>query len=434
MASPSSPAVEIRESAEGFILLHHGEKIYLNGAAIDDATALPNVRQLDHAIRFDHLKRAGGNAARLKADKQVLDEAHKRGIAGVVDLILEGERDGMDWNNDAQVQAQAERALALVRELKDHPALLMWIIGNELDYIPPDEPYNPRIWERLDELAVAIKAIDPKHPVLTIVGSSQFETKIKEITEKAPHLDLLGLNGYGELGKIAGLTHAHFPKPYIITEWGPTGHWEVARTTWGAPIEETSSEKAAAIHARYRDVVLADKQRCLGSFLFYWADKQETTHTWYGLYCEDQMTEGMDTMAHFWTGQSPANQAPRVKALTVDGSTDKTNLVLKPGQACEAALAASDPDGDTLTYTWDIRPEVVIPDGNYAGRKEKRSPILEGLTKGNGAKASFTVPEKEGAYRLFVTVRDGKGSIGYANFPFYVSATGELPEATKRYL
>lgn len=33
----------------------------------------------------------------------------------------------------------------------------------------------------------------------------------------------------------------------------------------------------------------------------------------------------------------------------------------------------------------------------------------------------FTTPEESGAYRLFVTIRDGKSHVAYGNVPFYVA-------------
>ena len=356
-------------------------------------------------------------------------------MLGVVDLILKGERDGMDWDNDAMVNAQAETTLATVRALKDHPAVVMWVLGNEIDYIPPNEPYNPRIWQRLNDLARKVKEINPNHLVLTIVGNSYFEAKIKELARDGTSFDLLGLNAYGALAKTATTLREHWPKPYIVTEWGATGHWEVPRTVWGAPIEETSSEKAVAIDNRYRRVIKGDPTNCLGSFVFYWSEKQETTHTWYGLFTEQKRTQPIDVMEQHWQGRLPSNLAPTVVSFELNDTPDKRAQVLRPGVEHSARIKVLDIDSDSLFYSWDVRPEVVIPERNYAGRKETRSPILKDLLLQNGqAHARFRTPEREGAYRLFVSIHDGQGSIAYANFPFYVSSTGTYEASKNRHL
>ncbi len=426
--------VQIEKRDGKFLLLREDQPIYLHGAVVGDATALPGApRGVQNPVSV--LKKAGANAARVASDRTILDTLHAHKMLGVVDLILKGERDGMDWDNDTMVNAQAEKTLATIRALKDHPAVGMWVLGNEIDYIPPNEPYNPRIWQRLNDLARKVKEVDPNHLVLTIVGNSYFETKIKELAREGTSFDLLGLNAYGALAKTAATLQEHWPKPYIVTEWGSTGHWEVPRTVWGAPIEETSSEKAVAIDNRYRRVIKSDTTNCLGSFVFYWSEKQETTHTWYGLFTEQKRTQPIDVMEYHWRGRLPSNLAPIVVSFELDDTPDKRAQVLRPGSEHSARIKVLDIDSDSLSYSWDIRPEVVIPDGNYAGRKETRSPILKDLVIQNGqAHARFKTPKDEGAYRLFVSIHDGQGSVAYANFPFYVSSTGTYESSKKRHL
>ena len=61
-------------------------------------------------------------------------------------------------------------------------------------------------------------------------------------------------------------------------------------------IVRTSTEKARAVYDRYRNVILADAEHYLGSFVFLWGQKQETTHTWYGMFQGDLSTESVDVM------------------------------------------------------------------------------------------------------------------------------------------
>jgi hypothetical protein len=398
---------QVNSTPDGWRLLRDGEPFYIEGAVA------PN--------RFDVLRARGGNAVRVNATRPALDAAQAAGLAVMANLPVRGERNQLDWNNEQQVSQQQDKVLAIVRELKDHPAIMFWSVGNELDHIPGNQTYNPRIWTRLNDLAVAIKQLDEHHPVMTVVGTGRFERKIQEIAADCRDMDLLGINAYGDIQRACELARRHWPKPYVVSEWGPTGHWEVPRTKWRAPIEQSSSEKAKVIGERYQHVIQADRTHCLGSFVFYWSEKQETTHTWYGLFCTGLSTESLDVMQRLWTGAWPANRAPLIVKLQIQGCTDPRAAYLQRATAYRAEVESTDPDSDPLAYAWDIRPEVVIPPGSYAGGLETRVQPIPGLIPNSTASAvEFTTPDKPGPFRLFVAVTDGQGHVAYGNVPFYV--------------
>jgi hypothetical protein len=155
--------------------------------------------------------------------------------------------------------------------------------------------------------------------------------------------------------------------------------------------------------------------------VFYWSEKQETTHTWYGLFCEGLRTESIDVMQKFWTGAWPTNRAPAIHGFTIAGFPDARSIQLKASARHTAEVMMMDPEGDVLAYAWDIRPEVVIPPNSYAGGLEKPARPIPGLiTDPVGSKIAFTTPSQSGAYRLFVTATDGQGHIAYGNVPFFV--------------
>ena len=397
----------IRNTDAGWQLAKNGEPFYIQGAVGWN--------------RFDVLRQCGGNAVRTPAKQATLDAAHREGLAVMANLPVRGERNGMDWGNPDQVVEQQRKVLSVVRELKDHPALMFWAVGNELDHIPGGKPHHPQLWQRLNDLAAAIKQIDPNHPILTVVGTGHYEQKVQQIAADCRDMDLLGINAYGDLDSVAALTRKYWPKPYVIAEWGPTGHWQVPRTKWRAPLEQTSSEKAHVIAERYKNTILADKTHCLGSFVFYWSEKQETTHTWYGLFCGGLRTESIDVMQHFWTGVWPKNRAPAIQGLGIEGFADSRSVSLQTGKTYRAEAKVTDPDADPLEFAWDIRPEVEIPAGSYAGSMEKRAKPIAGLIRDPSSRhVEFAVPKTTGRYRLFVAITDGKGHVAYGNIPFAV--------------
>ncbi|UCG59856.1 MAG: hypothetical protein JSU70_10110 [Phycisphaerales bacterium] len=397
----------IVEVARKWQLLRDGQPFYIKGAV-----------GWEH---FDVLRECGGNSVRTRASKRQLDRAQKYGLVAMAGLPVRGERNGMNWDDEGMVAEQRQRVLRAVEELKGHPALMLWAVGNELDWIPPGRPHSPRLWERLNELAVEIRKIDPDHPVLTVVGTGRFERKIQEMAKQCSGFDLLGINTYGDIDEVVGLAAKYWPKPFVIAEWGPTGHWQVPKTKWRVPIEQSSTEKARAVFDRYTTVIQPNRDRCLGSYVFLWGQKQETTHTWYGMFRDGMRTESVDVMQCLWTGSWPQNRAPAVLELSIEGFAAERQIYLEPGKTYSASVACYDSDYDELTFAWDIRPEVEIPANSYAGGGEKPAKPIPGLiADGHGPRVNFTAPSKDGPYRLFVQIRDGRGHAGYGNVAFYV--------------
>lgn len=399
----------IAEAVGKWQLLREGQPFYIKGAV-----------GWQH---FDVLKDCGANAVRTRASKRSLDQAQEYGLAAMAGLPVRGERNGMNWGDQGMVAEQKRRVLQTVEELKGHPALMFWAVGNELDWIPPGTPHHPELWDRLNDIAIEIKRIDPCHPVLTVVGTGSFERKIQQIAEHCTDFDLLGINTYGDIDKVVELASKHWPKPFVIAEWGPTGHWQVPKTQWRVPIEQTSTEKAQAAFDRYTKTMLPNRGRCLGSFVFLWGQKQETTHTWYGMFRDGLRTESVDVMQYLWSGSWPQNRAPAVLDLSILSLPDK-NIYLEPDKAYQARVVCYDSDYDVLAFEWDVRPEVEIPVNSYAGSMENPAKPIPGLIEAGqqGPQIEFTSPATDGPYRLFVQVSDSRGHAGYANLPFHVKS------------
>lgn len=108
----------------------------------------------DDVILVDVLKACGENAVRATANRATLDAAQREGQAVMANLPVRGERNGLDWGNAEQVEEQKRKVLAVVREWQNHPALMFWSVGNELDHIPGKPSYHPQLWDRLFVTAV----------------------------------------------------------------------------------------------------------------------------------------------------------------------------------------------------------------------------------------------------------------------------------------
>jgi endo-1,4-beta-mannosidase len=166
-------------------------------------------------------------------------------------LWVQHERHGFDYNNPKLVKAQLENFKQEVQKYKNHPALLMWGIGNEyeLNYS------NTRVWSAVNDIAKMIHKEDPNHPTSTVTAGTNLE-KLGYVMKELKDIDIYGINTYGDIGNVKKvLAEGNFQGPYMITEWGPTGHWEIQKTMWGSSIEQTSTEKAQSYLDRYTDYI-----------------------------------------------------------------------------------------------------------------------------------------------------------------------------------
>jgi len=410
-AGPSK--VRVVQQDGGWRLLVDGQPYQVRGAGLSGG----DLEQL--AARGANSFRTWSTGTDEAQVRAMLDHAQRNGLTVAMGLAVGKERHGFDYDDPAAVAEQLQRLRQEVRLYRDHPAVLMWLVGNELNL----ESRNPKVWDAVGQIADMIHEEDPNHPVMTPLAGFD-RALIDRIKARAPSLDLIGVQLYGDLESLpAKLREADWTGPYIVTEWGPTGHWESPLTAWGAPLEDDASRKATLLQQRYRDIIAADTRQCLGSYVFLWGQKQERTPTWYGLFLPTgESTPGVDAMQRLWTGHWPDNRAPSIEAATIDGEGGAASVVLAPGGRHQAAALADDPDGDALQWHWYAREESTA---TSIGGDPEAVPAQVDLHAEISPEGHlrFTAPERPGHYRLFVEVRDGEGHAAYANLPFRVADT-----------
>ena len=411
-ARAAGSVVRVEGDAEtGFRLVRDGVPFRIRGAA-----------GIDH---LEVLAACGGNAirtwdaesaARETDGESLLDRAQRLGITVTIGLWLGHERHGFRYDDPAQVERQRHDVEAAVRRFKDHPALLCWGLGNEMEG-PTSNGADERIWNEVNHLAGLIKALDPHHPVMTIVANVN-DDKVAAIVRHAPAVDVLGINAYAGAGGVgAAAKRMGWTKPYCVTEYGLPGPWETAQTDWQAPIEPTSRQKAATYATTTTDI-LADDKQCFGSYAFLWGSKQEATASWFGMFLPTgEKTITVDAVTKAWTGAWPKDRAPVLEeaAVPLAGRT------VKPEATVKALARYRDPEGTRLAYQWEVRRE--SDDRREGGDRERVPPAVEGciVEADDSGSAAVRAPTEPGAYRLFVTVRDGAGSGCMDNWPFRVA-------------
>ena len=214
-----------------------------------------------------------------------IDKAHELGINVMAGIWIGHERHGFNYSNKEQLHKQREEVRAAVKKWKHHPGIAIWGLGNEMEG-PQANTGNPLVWKELEVLTKIIKEEDPNRPVMTVIAGSK-PGKIKSLLKFCPSIDALGVNSYGAASGVGeSLKKLAWQKPFAITEFGVKGFWEASKTSWGAPIEPTSTEKAKSYFATHKLVTQINegKKLCMGTFAFLWGWKQEKTSTWFGMY------------------------------------------------------------------------------------------------------------------------------------------------------
>jgi hypothetical protein len=404
--------VFIKKGPEGYQLFRNGHPFYIRGAAGDS--------------HLEELAAGSGNTVRLYDTlnlRNILDEAEKYNLAVIVDIPIPRYNKYEDPYKDSKANTKLKQTVReLVKKYRDHPALLMWNLGNEVKY--PLVLWGNDFIDTFNDMIDMIHREDPNHPVATTV---EFLSKrqVLGIYWHSPQLDLLSYNAFGNL---KNLEHDMEQKafwlgshPYYISEWGSDGPWEREETTWGTPLEPTSSNKRQQLRDRYKVIKEKGKGECLGSLVFFWGDKQEGTHTWFSLFKEGSKSEMIQELDHLWKEDRSVPSTIGLDYILLDKQGAPSNIVVAPNEIKTAEIRYTSPMQDSLRIKWEIYPDTWYYNSYDKQVKPQKTPTS--FISSKDGTTSFITPKTEGPYRLFVYIYDQNGYFASANIPFYVLGT-----------
>ncbi len=397
--------VEVTKNTNGYFeLLRNGEPYYIKGAGAKD--------------HFDLLVNSGANSIRIWStnNNALLDSAYNHNLSVTLGLYVRPERSGMDYNDEYAVKGQIEQLKNEVLKYKDHPALLIWGIGNEVDL----RYSNFKVWETIETLAKFIKEVDPNHPTMTVIAGVD-PSKAYYIKKYCPSIDILGLNVYGSIENAgANLRKFNWNKPYIVSEWGVNGPFEARITSWKAKIEPPNGIKADQRKRRYLDLIEKDKELCLGSYCFLWGQKQESTATWHGMFLNNgNPTEAVDVMQYCWTGEWPKSRAPSIKNISLGNIGWREDHIFTPSKKVNLNIEYLKYNNKKIVVEYALFPEA-FSDKIGGDIQKSPKPIKFEIINKNDNEITFLTPKKKGAYRIFAFVKNEKGQSSVANIPFLV--------------
>ena len=214
------------------------------------------------------------NAQSVTNGLAVLDEAYKNGLKVV--MIVDG------------FNANSALAQKIVSTYKNHPAILMWQLGNEFNYNFNDQKLY--MWrydtfleacEAVEDIAAWIKNNDSNHPVSACLGEPSVPSydEYKAGVDAMSYIDALGLNCYRgrsfkDLYEVMTDTIT-CSKPIYISEYG-VDSWRYNSNS-ANEFEDLASQKEGIawqwddLHSHLSANNADDN--LLGGFAFEWVDE-----------------------------------------------------------------------------------------------------------------------------------------------------------------
>lgn len=238
---------------------------------------------------FKLMQEMGVNTIRLyhhpnKVNKELLRELYKNyGIMTIMSDYLgvyalgsgASWNPGTDYNDPQHRKNMIESVTKMVMEYKDEPFVLFWLLGNENIYgVACNAKKEPDVYFKfVNEVALAIKAIDPDHPVAICSGDVFY---LDKFGKNAPDVDIFGANAYrGEygFGFLWRQVKDQADRPAFITEFGCPAYSE------GKTNEEAESLQAEYHRGSWEDIQgnmafeEAGSGNALGGVIFEWLDE-----------------------------------------------------------------------------------------------------------------------------------------------------------------
>lgn len=398
----------IKEEANGYILYKNNEKFIIKGAA--------------GFSYLKELKEAGGNTLRTYDTTNlgaILDSANKYGLSVMVGLPMIHSKFMKEFYEKEELKNKQILAFKnVIKKYKDHPALLIWCLGNEIDF--PITIFKSTFYGHFNALVEMVHQEDQNHPVTTTLIKRR---QVLSLLLRVSSLDFISINVFGKISTFKNELEDYnlfWKGPFLISEWGVNGYWETEKTAWDAPIENTSTKNSEIIKERYKSLIEINswpKQRCIGSIVFFWGEKQEKTGTWFSMFIDNgKKSSSVIQLSELWTGKKIWEEGPKLKYMLLNKKGAKDNIMVLAGSLNNAEILQETMDS-TIIYKWGIYNEELQIDHN---RNTLTQPLNGLIFNMDNSNIIFKAPSKEGAYRVAVKVFDRKGNCSTVNTPFYV--------------
>ncbi len=376
---------------------------------------------------FKELTTLGVNTIRTwgtdKNTKNLLDAAQKHNIKVMLGIWMRHGQPGMeaddsfDYLNDKQgKQDMYENAIKVVNLYKNHPAILSWGVGNEVYLNTPNDEEKIAYSKLLEKICAQIKTLDPTHPVSSVEA---WVFGVEWWEKYVPSLDLYGINTYGAGANVLPeeLKKKNASKPYVITEFGVRGEWEMQEDKNGVKPEPSDTEKYETIVKGYNEWI-KPKPNCLGVYVFDYGSSDEFVGPWLSTHFKGMTRPQYWAIREAYTGQKPKNYVPDIKTFDLPKAESKSDTWIPVN------LEATDKENEKLDVTFYYN--------QRKGSRKRRDQIVKLKSRGNfDTGFEIQLPIVHGGIQIYAVVKDTFNNAGIATHSIFVE---DKKEAKREFL
>jgi hypothetical protein len=359
---------------------------------------------------FQELNNLGVNTIRTwgtgEHTRKLLDVAHKYNIKVMLGIWMRHGKPGMeaddsfDYVNDSiGKETMYKNALSIVEKYKNHPAILTWGVGNEVYLNMATDKEKIAYSKLLERICFQIKKIDENHPVTSVEA---WTFGVDWWLKYVPSIDIFGINTYGAGANILPqeLAKKGVKKPYVITEFGVRGEWEIKKDKNGVIPEPTDQEKYDAIVKGYNEWI-KPKPNCLGVYVFHYANDNRHVAPWLLTHFKKMMRPQYWAIREAYTGKKPINNVPIIKSfqLLENNIKSETWVAVK--------LDAIDIENEALTISFYYN--------QRTGSRKRKDQLVKLQSRGNLSEGiEIKLPKENGGIRVYAVVSDTYNNAGIA--------------------
>nr|WP_299382113.1 glycoside hydrolase family 2 TIM barrel-domain containing protein [Allomuricauda sp.] len=352
--------------------------------------------------------------------QMLLDAAHKHGIKVMVGIWMRHGRPGMedddsfDYLEDkAGMEVMRKNAIHTVNTYKDHPAVLSWGVGNEVYLNMATDGEKKAYSKFLESICGEIKKLDGSHPITSVdawtFGMDWWQKYV-------PSLDIYGLNSYGPGANLldAEMKKRGIDKPYLITEFGVTGEWDISERKNDIVVEPSDREKYNTIVEGYHNWI-KNKPNCLGVYVFHYSNGEDFLAIWLLSHFKKKKRPQYWAIREAFTGKKPVNAVPSITEFRLPESSYAS------GNWVPINLHVEDLEEEKLAFHFYYN--------QRSGSRKRRNQVIPLNFRGSLAKGfELQLPAENGPIKIYATATDFFGNVGIASSSMVV--TDE--EAAKR--